>query len=308
MSLFDLTGRVALINGASRGLGLGMARGLADAGATVVLNGRDPATLATAQASLPGADTEAFDVTDIPAMQSGIDAVAARHGRLDILIANAGTHGAKPLPDWTEADWARVMHINLTAAFFAAQAAAKHMVAAAAAREPGAAKSGRIIFTSSLTGQRGRPTIHGYAASKAGLGAITRTLANELGPDGITVNAIAAGYFATEMSAGLRADTALAARIEGRIPLRRWGTPADLAGVATFLASDASAYITGQDILVDGGLGTSIERFRQPISQNASSSRVAFTKVSSSAAYRASPPRRANCRSRLAIADAATAR
>lgn len=249
MSLFDLTGRVALITGASRGLGLGMAGGLAAAGATVVLNGRDQATLDSAAAGLPGADTEAFDVTDIPRMQAGIDAVAARHGRLDILIANAGTHGAKPLPDWTEADWAGVMHINLTAAFFAAQAAARHMVSA---------KSGRIIFTGSLTGQRGRPTIHGYAASKAGLGAITRTLANELGPDGITVNSIAAGYFATEMSAGLRADKALSARIEGRIPLRRWGTPADLAGVATFLASDAAAYVTGQDLLVDGGLGTSI--------------------------------------------------
>jgi gluconate 5-dehydrogenase len=246
--LFDLTGRVALVTGSSRGLGYGMAQGLAEAGATVILNGRDPATLAEAARAV-GADTEAFDVTDTEAMRAGIAAIRARHGRLDILIANAGTHGAKPLPDWTVADWERVMNTNLTACFFAAQAAAAAMVEQ---------KHGRIIVMGSLTGLRGRPTIHGYAASKSGLGAIARTLASELGEHGITVNTIAGGYFETELSKLLRQNADLVARINARIPLRRWGTPRDVAGIAVFLASEAGSYVTGQEICVDGGIGTAL--------------------------------------------------
>jgi gluconate 5-dehydrogenase len=248
--LFSLKGRVAFITGASRGLGLGMAKGLADAGATVVLTGRDRATLAAAAQEIgSAAEIAAFDATDQAATKAAIDAVVARHGRLDILVANAGTHGAAKLPDWTPTQWDHVLQTNLAAAFFAAQAASSHMVAA---------KHGRIIFTGSLTGSRGRPTIHGYAASKAALAAIARTLANELGEHGITVNTIAPGYFETELSAGLRRDTDFVARMTARIPLRRWGTPADLAGIAVFLASDASAYITGQELYVDGGLGASL--------------------------------------------------
>jgi gluconate 5-dehydrogenase len=253
IKLFDLSGKVALITGASRGLGFGMAEGLAQAGATVILNGRDPETLAEAARKLSDqglkADVQAFDVTDLDAVKAGIDAAAARHGRLDILIANAGTHGAKPLPDWTPADWARVMDTNLTSCFFAAQAAAAHMIPH---------KSGRIIFMGSLTGLRGRPTIHGYAASKAGLGAIARTLANELGEHNITVNTIAGGYFETELSKLLRQNADLVARINARIPLRRWGKPEDLAGIAVFLASAAGSYITAQEICVDGGIGASL--------------------------------------------------
>ena len=251
--LFSLTGQVALVTGSSRGLGWGMAEGLAQAGATVLLNGRDPATLAERVAELRAqgltADSVAFDVTDTAAMQAGIADVVARHGRLDVLVANAGTHGALPLPEWTVADWDRVMDTNLKSCFFAAQAAAAPMV-----RQ----KSGRIIFMGSLTGLRGRPTIHGYAASKSGLGAIARTLANELGEHNITVNTIAGGYFETELSKLLRQNADLVARINARIPLRRWGSPRDLAGIAVFLASSAGVYVTGQEICVDGGIGTAL--------------------------------------------------
>lgn len=249
-ALFSLAGKVALITGSSRGLGLGMATGLGEAGATVVLNAPDPAALAAPVTALRAAghnaDGQAFDVTDIAAMQSGIRAVAARHGRLDILIANAGTHGANKLGEWSEADWDRVLDCNLKGAFFAAQEAAVIMMAQG---------SGRIILTGSLTGTRGRPTIHGYAASKGAVGSIARTMAAELGPHGITVNALAPGYFETELTTRLRKDTAFVARMTERIPLRRWGTPRDLAGIVVFLASEAGSYITGQELYVDGGLG-----------------------------------------------------
>jgi gluconate 5-dehydrogenase len=247
--LFDLAGRVAMVTGASRGLGLGMARGLAEAGAHVVLTGRDPATLAEAAEGLRAdglsADTACFDATDIDAVRRVIGGMA----RLDILVANAGIHGARPLAAWQEADWELVLRADLTSAFFAAQQAAALMQ-----RQ----RHGRIIFTGSLTASRGRPTIHGYAAAKAGLAAITRTLAAELGEHGITVNTIAGGYFETEMSAAMRRDPEVVARINARIPLRRWGTPRDMAGIAVFLASAAGGYVTGQEIFADGGLGNVI--------------------------------------------------
>lgn len=253
MRLFNLAGRTALVTGSSRGLGLGMAVGLAEAGAKVLLNATDAASLeepvATLRAAGHTADAVAFDVTDVPAMEAAIRAADEAHGGIDIMIANAGTHGAAPLGSWTEADWDRVMDINLKGAFFAAQTAAMLMVPR---------KRGRIILTGSMTGTRGRPTIHGYAASKGAVGAIARTMASELGPHGITVNALAPGYFETELTTILRRDTAFVERMSNRIPLRRWGQPDDLAGIAVFLASEAGAYVTGQELYVDGGLATAL--------------------------------------------------
>jgi len=249
----DLSGRVALVTGAARGLGFAIARGLARAGALTVLNGRDAGALAGARGTIEGeggrADVAVFDVTDRDAVRSAIAGLEARHGAVDVLVNNAGIQRRHPVTEFPLEDWDAIIATNLTAPFLVSQAAL-----------PGMKARGRgvIINIASLMSELGRPTIVPYTAAKGGVRQLTRGLATELGPAGIRVNAIAPGYFVTEMNRALIDNKEFDTWVRGRTPMRRWGDPDELAGIAVFLASDAASYITGQTIFVDGGMSVCV--------------------------------------------------
>lgn len=245
---FSLEGRVVLITGARGGLGLEMARGMAAAGAVVGINGRDPALVKEAAASIPNAFAAPFDITDLAAAAGGIDAVVAQHGRLDCLVNNAALRDRRPFQDIAAGDLRELLETNLVGAYEVSRLAARHMEGR---------RGGRLIFITSMVGPqsfRGDPA---YTASKGGLTALMRALAVELGPKGITANAIAPGFFLTDVNASFFGGPQ-AAEVGRRIPLRRWGRPDELVGAAIFLASDAASYVNGHVLTVDAGLSIAL--------------------------------------------------
>jgi gluconate 5-dehydrogenase len=247
--LFDLNGRIALITGSSQGLGFAIARGLAQAGAAIVLNGRDEVKLATAADVLRAEEarvtTAAFDVTDGAASAGAVASIEAEFGPIDILVNNAGIQRRAPLAEMTETQWREVIDTNLTSAFLVARAVVPRMLAR---------RAGKIINICSVMSEVSRPTIGNYAAAKGGLKMLTRAMAVEWAKHGIQANAIAPGYFVTELNKALVANVEFNQWICGRTPAGRWGQPEELAGAAIFLASRASDFVNGQILTVDGGL------------------------------------------------------
>lgn len=246
---FRLAGDVALVTGASRGIGLAIARTLARAGAHVVLNARNSAQLEDSRAEMAGeglsVSTSAFDVTDPEAIDQAVAEIMAQHGGLDIAVGNAGQSLRKPLAQFNKSDIAHLTDINLGSALLLAQAVVPAMEARG---------GGRILFTGSMLGQIARPNNALYSATKAGLAGLVRALAVDLGPRGIRCNVVAPGVVRTAMTETLAVDPAIDAFVRGRTPLGRWATPEDIAGAAHFLVSRASAFVTGQVLLVDGGM------------------------------------------------------
>jgi len=250
---FRLDGRLALVTGSSAGIGLGVARGLAQAGAAVVLNGRDLARLAATAQQLRNEGLQVhercFDVCDPAAVEAAVAEIESTLGPIEILVNNAGTQHRAPFHEFPAAEWDRLMRTNLDSVFHVGQAVARRMVPR---------KRGRIINICSVMSELGRPTIAPYTASKGAVKMLTKGMAIDLGPHGINVNGIGPGYFKTELNARLVADEAFSGWLLNRTPSRRWGDVEDLAPAAVFLASDASRFVNGHILYVDGGVTASV--------------------------------------------------
>jgi gluconate 5-dehydrogenase len=247
--LFSLDGRVAVVTGAAQGLGAAMAESLAKAGAHVVLTDRNATVLEGTRAAFAAkgysVSAVSFDVSDTPAAEAAIRGIAERQGRLDILVNNAGIVVFKRIENHTMPDWERVIAINLSSLYAIAREAAVHMTKGG---------YGRIINIASVMGKVARAGIVSYVAAKHGVIGLTRGLAAELASKGINTNAIAPGYFQTEINKSVQGDTEFYDLVRNRTPMHRWGQPPELAGPVLFLASPASSFVNGHVLVVDGGM------------------------------------------------------
>jgi gluconate 5-dehydrogenase len=254
-SSFDLTGKVAIVTGTSRGLGQYLGRALARAGADLVITSRDPATLKAFQAEVEALGRKALplslDVRSHESIQSMVSDAIVHYGKVDILVNNAGCNVRKPAIEVTWEDWNLILDTNLRGTFFVAQALARHMIPR---------KYGRIINIGSVTCVAGYAGLGPYGASRGGVKQLTMSLADDWGIHGITVNCLAPGWFKTAQNAVMYENKEWVDYLCDRIPLKRPGQPQDLDGAVVFLASDASAYVTGQTLLVDGGISTGATR------------------------------------------------
>jgi gluconate 5-dehydrogenase len=247
---FDLSGRTALVTGSSKGIGAALAKGLLQFGARVVVHGRDPdqvAAAATRLAEEAGGETRAstFDITDLSAVDHGIEDIETSWGTPDILVNNAGIQRRAPFTQFRVSDWNDLVATNLTGAFLVSQRVARGMV------ERG---SGKIINIGSVQSQLARPSITPYSATKGGIVMLTKGLCADLGPHGVQANALAPGYFATELTQALVADRDFTEWVETRTPAGRWGKVEDLIGGLIYLASPASDFVNGQVLYIDGGM------------------------------------------------------
>lgn len=246
---FDLTGRRALVTGASRGIGLALARGLSATGAVVVLNGRNPETLRTASEDLPGAEILPFDVTDHAAARAAVDAHESDRGPIDILVNNAGVQFRAPLQDFPPEEFERLMRTNVSSLFNVGQACARHMIARG---------RGKIINIGSVQTALARAGIAPYAATKGAVGNLTKGMAADWARLGLNCNAVAPGYIRTDLNRALQDDPAFDAWLLQRTPAGRWGLVEDLVGACVFLASEASDFVHGQVLYVDGGITATV--------------------------------------------------
>jgi gluconate 5-dehydrogenase len=248
MNLFDVEGKVVLITGSSRGLGYTFARGFAEAGATVVISSRTEENVERAVRSIRDSGCRAegyvFDVTDRANVVEQIEQINEDLGKIDVLVNNAGIHRRAPLEQLTEQEWEEVIDVNLNAVFIVSKNVALGMIER---------KQGKIINISSLNAWGSRPTIANYCASKGGLNALTRSMATEWGKYNIQTNAIAPGYFVTDLTKPLVEDPKFDEWVRSEVPLGRWGDPEELVGTAIYLASRASDYVNGHIVYVDGG-------------------------------------------------------
>ena len=250
LGLFDLKGRRALVTGSSQGIGLALAKGLAAAGAELVLNGRDKDRLAKAAESFEGAaHILAFDATDHEAARQAVDAFEAEKGAIDILVNNAGMQFRTPLEDFPADAFERLLRTNISSVFNVGQAVARHMIKRGA---------GKIINIASVQTALARPSIAPYTATKGAVGNLTKGMATDWAKYGLQCNAIAPGYSDTPLNAALVADADFSAWLEKRTPAGRWGQVEELVGACIFLASDASSFVNGHVLYVDGGITASL--------------------------------------------------
>ncbi len=250
LKLFDLTGKRALITGSSRGIGFALAQGLAGAGAEIVLNGRNADTLVTAATQIDGTTHQlVFDATDHAAVKKAVDAFEATTGPIDILINNAGMQHRDALEDFPADAFDKLMRTNVYSVFNVGQACANHMIKRGA---------GKIINIGSIQTALARPSIAPYTASKGAVGNLTKGMATDWGPKGIQTNAIAPGYFKTELNQALVDDPEFSAWVAKRTPAGRWGNVEELVGAAIYLSSDASSFTNGITLFVDGGMSSCV--------------------------------------------------